>query len=334
MLEENNIHDRIISSKEHIHDLKDEDHIRPQILSDFVGQSDLVSNLKIFIQAAQERKEALEHILFYGPPGVGKTTLSMIIAHEIGSNMHVTSGPIIERPADLAALLTSLQPFDILFIDEIHRMRPNTEEILYSAMEDGYFDIMLGKGTSAKAMRITLEPFTLVGATTKLSALSSPLRDRFGSTMKLGFYNEKEMHTIIKRSARILNLNIEDAAAIELGKRSRGTPRIGNRLLRRVRDFAQIEKQNMVDLTFVQYALSKLFVDSYGLDDNDKKLLTIIIDKFSGGPVGLTTLAAALSEEVDTIETVYEPFLLQMGFLERTSRGRKITDLGKRYIYK
>lgn len=311
-----------------------EDTLRPRKLEDFVGQDGLVSNLKVFIQAAMQRGEPLEHILFYGPPGLGKTTLSMIISHEMSSKLHVTAGPVIERAGDLAALLTNLAPNDVLFIDEIHRLRPNVEEILYTAMEDGVLDIMIGKGPTAKSMRIDIVPFTLVGATTRLSAVSSPLRDRFGSTHKLEFYEPTELKKILGRTANILNVMLQEEALEELAKRSRGTPRIANRLLRRVRDFAQVEKKEKVDSDFVHSTLERLHVDAHGLDRNDLHLLETIQNKFGGGPVGLTTLAAALSEESATIEDVYEPFLLQKGFIQRTARGRTITEKGREYLSK
>jgi len=311
-----------------------EENLRPRNLIEFVGQDRLISNLKVFIQAALERGESLEHILFYGPPGLGKTTLSMIISSEMGSRLHVTAGPAIERAGDLAALLTNLGPHDVLFIDEIHRLRPNVEEILYTAMEDRVLDIMIGKGPMAKSMRIDLSPFTLVGATTRLSALSSPLRDRFGSTHKMEFYDFAEVQKILERTADILKVQFQPEAFYELSKRSRGTPRIANRLLRRMRDFAQVERLENISADFVSSALEKLHVDSEGLDRQDRQLLETIQNKFGGGPVGISTLAASLSEEPATIEDVYEPFLLQQGFIQRTPRGRVITERGKEYLGK
>lgn len=311
-----------------------EENLRPRNLVEFVGQDRLISNLKVFIQAALERGESLEHILFYGPPGLGKTTLSMIISSEMGSRLHVTAGPAIERAGDLAALLTNLGPHDVLFIDEIHRLRPNVEEILYTAMEDRVLDIMIGKGPMAKSMRIDLAPFTLVGATTRLSALSSPLRDRFGSTHKMEFYDFAEVQKILERTADILKVQFQPEAFYELSKRSRGTPRIANRLLRRMRDFAQVERLENISADFVSSALEKLHVDSEGLDRQDRQLLETIQNKFGGGPVGISTLAASLSEEPATIEDVYEPFLLQQGFIQRTPRGRVITERGKEYLGK
>jgi len=331
MIEENS---NIVAPTNSTDEIKYEETIRPHVLKEFVGQKDLKENLSIFIQAANERQESLEHILFYGPPGLGKTTLSMIISQEIGSKLHTSSGPIIEKSGDLAAILTNLEPFDVLFIDEIHRMKSNIEEVLYSAMEDGVLDIMIGKGPTAKSMRIDIAPFTLVGATTKLSSVSAPLRDRFGSVMKLAFYNDDEMAKIVQRSARILEINIDDKASFELGKRSRGTPRITNRLLRRIRDFAQVGKIKNIDTNFVLRGLERLHIDKEGLNKQDRDLLLTIWEKFQGGPVGVSTLAASLSEEDSTIEEVYEPFLMQIGFLQRTPRGRVITERGKKYLQK
>lgn len=328
MIEDSVIHTSLLNE-----DPEYENNIRPRSIDEFIGQERLVENLKIFIQAARERNEPLEHMLFYGPPGLGKTTLSTIISREMQSQLHITSGPAIERAGDLAALLTNLQAFDVLFIDEIHRLKSHVEEILYGAMEDGVIDIMIGKGPTAKSMRIDVAPFTLVGATTRLSALSAPLRDRFGAIMKLDFYESNHMMRIVERSSQILGVTINSEASRILGNCSRGTPRIANRLLRRMRDFAQVEKLSIIHEHFVINTLSKLHVDQYGLDNTDKQLLSTLEYKFAGGPVGVSTLAAALSEEKMTIEEVYEPFLLQLGFIERTARGRKITQRGKEYIY-
>jgi len=299
--------------------------LRPRTIKDYIGQEKIKESLKIFIDAAQKRGESLEHCLFYGPPGIGKTTLSLIIGNELGVKTKVTSGPAIERPGDLAAILTSLESNDVLFIDEIHRLNRIVEEILYPAMEDRAIDIMIGKGPGARSMRIELNPFTIIGATTRIGSLSSPLRDRFGSIFSLDFYNEKEIEQIIGRSAKILNTEIEKEALAELAKRSRFTPRIANRLLKRTRDFAQVRHNGIITLPIVLEALEMLEVDSLGLDKGDRKILFAIAEKFGGGPVGLDTLSASTSEEKETIEDVYEPYLLQIGFIERTPRGRKIT---------
>lgn len=299
--------------------------LRPNTLTDFVGQDELKVNLHIFMQAAKGRGEPLEHILLYGNPGLGKTTLAHIIGAEMEAKVKVTSGPALERMSDLAAVLSNLERGDILFIDEIHRMNHAIEEVLYPAMEDFALDLMVGKGPSARTLRLALEPFTIIGATTRLSLLSAPLRDRFGSTLHLGFYNEADMAKIVTRSAAILSMDITDEAAENIAKRSRRTPRIANRLLKRVRDFAQIKHGGQVHQTAADSALALLAIDHLGLDSVDRHLLTTIIDKFQGGPVGLGTLAAATQEETETIEEIYEPFLLQLGFLERTPRGRVAT---------
>ncbi len=304
---------------------KIETSLRPSKLADFVGQDELKANLNIFIEAAKGRSEPLEHTLLYGNPGLGKTTLAHIIGAEMGANVKITSGPALERVGDLAAVLSNLQRGDILFIDEIHRINHTIEEVLYPAMEDFALDLMVGKGPSARTLRLSLEPFTIIGATTRLSLLSAPLRDRFGSTLHLNFYNEADMAKIVARSAQILSMTIADEATATIASRSRRTPRIANRLLKRVRDYAQIKHNGQVHKQAADAALALLAIDHLGLDSVDRHLLTTIIDKFQGGPVGLGTLAAATQEETETIEEVYEPFLLQLGFLERTPRGRVAT---------
>lgn len=304
---------------------KIENRLRPSKLADFVGQDELKANLDIYIEAAKGRNEPLEHILLYGNPGLGKTTLAHIIGAEMGANVKVTSGPALERVGDLAAVLSNLTHGDILFIDEIHRMNHSIEEVLYPAMEDFALDLMVGKGPSARTLRLALEPFTIIGATTRLSLLSAPLRDRFGSTLHLNFYNEADMAKIVMRSADILGMSIDHEASVNIANRSRRTPRIANRLLKRVRDYAQIKHNGLVNKTAADGALAMLTIDELGLDSVDRHLLATIIDKFQGGPVGLGTLAAATQEEMETIEEVYEPFLLQLGFLDRTPRGRVAT---------
>ena len=299
--------------------------LRPRILADYVGQEDIKRNLKIAMQAAQKRKEPIEHILLYGPPGLGKTTLANIIAHEMGVNIKTTSGPAIEKQGDLASILSNLEENDILFIDEIHRLKTQVEEILYSAMEDFALDLIIGKGPATRSMRINLPKFTLIGATTKAGLLSSPLRDRFGHIFKLDFYENKEMESILHRSAQILDVKIEKEAIQEIARCSRKTPRIANRLLKRVRDFAAVEGKETVDLKLTKESLKLIGVDKVGLDKTDRKILVTIIEKFNGGPVGLNAIAAAASEEIETIEDIYEPFLMQLGFLDRTSRGRVVT---------
>ena len=300
--------------------------LRPKTLSDYIGQEEIKKNLDVFLPAARKRKEPMEHVLLHGCPGLGKTTLAFILAREMCVQIRTTSGPAIERPGDLAALLTNLQKNDVLFIDEIHRLRPAVEEILYSAMEDFCLDLVVGKGPSARSMRISLPPFTLIGATTRLFALTSPLRDRFGNVLKLEFYTEEDIQKIIVRSAKILGIEIESSAAERLAQSARRTPRVANRLLRRVRDFAHVHDHEKINNGMVEETLKILGIDHLGLDATDRKLLTTLAEKFKGGPVGLSTLSAATNEEEETIEDIYEPFLLQLGFLERTPRGRLLTE--------
>lgn len=305
----------------------DESSLRPRRLSEYIGQTKVKENLTVFIEAARRRKEALDHVLLYGPPGLGKTTLAGIIASELGVNIRITSGPAIEKPGDLAAILTNLGSYDVLFIDEIHRLNRSVEEILYPAMEDYALDIIIGKGPSARSIRLDLPKFTLIGATTRAGLLTSPLRDRFGVISRLEMYNPEELKHIVKRSAGILGIQIDEEGAAEIAKRSRGTPRIANRLLKRVRDFAQVKAEGKVTEEVAKMSLDALEVDSIGLDGVDRNLLMCIIDKFAGGPVGLDTLAASIGEETETIEDVYEPYLLQLGFINKTPRGRMATKL-------
>jgi holliday junction DNA helicase RuvB len=306
--------------------------LRPRRLDEYIGQEKIRDQLGIFIEAARKRGEALDHVLLFGPPGLGKTTLSHIVAHELGVNLRQTSGPVLERPGDLAALLTNLEPRDVLFIDEIHRLSPIVEEILYPALEDYQIDIMIGEGPAARSVKLDLPPFTLVGATTRAGMLTNPLRDRFGIVARLEFYTAEELTRIVVRSAALLEIHVEHAGALEIARRSRGTPRIANRLLRRVRDFAEVRAQGQVTREVADAALSMLDVDASGLDVMDRKLLEAVLTKFSGGPVGLDNLAAAIGEERDTIEDVLEPYLIQQGFLQRTSRGRIATPLSYRHF--
>ena len=308
--------------------------LRPADFSNFAGQKKIVENIKIFVAAAKQRGEALDHVLIHGPPGLGKTTLSYIIANELKVKIKVSSGPVVEKAGDLAGLLTNLEENDILFIDEIHRLSPVVEEYLYSAMEDYRIDIMIETGPNARSVQINLNPFTLIGATTRSGLLTAPLRSRFGINARLSYYDTNTMHKIVSRSATILKVPISDDAAIEIAYRSRGTPRIANLLLRRVRDFAQIKGSGVIDLEIARFALSALNVDENGLDEMDIKILTTIIDKFKGGPVGISTIATAVGEEGNTIEEVYEPFLIQEGYLNRTSRGREATDLAYKHLGK
>lgn len=317
---------RIITTESLEEDKKIENHLRPQMLEDYIGQAKAKEMLRIYIQAAKERGEALDHVLFYGPPGLGKTTLAGIIANEMHVNIKITSGPAIEKPGEMAAILNNLQEGDVLFVDEIHRLNRQVEEILYPAMEDFAIDIMIGKGSSARSIRLDLPKFTLVGATTRAGMLSAPLRDRFGVVHHLEFYTEEELQTIIVRSAQVLGVEIDEKGALEMARRSRGTPRLANRLLKRVRDFAQVKYDGIITEKVANYALDLLEVDKFGLDQIDRNILLTMIQKFKGGPVGLDTLAASIGEDSGTIEDVYEPYLLKNGLLQRTPRGRVVTD--------
>jgi holliday junction DNA helicase RuvB len=308
--------------------------LRPVAFDDFSGQDSVVDNLRIFVAAAKQRNEALDHVLLHGPPGLGKTTLAHIITNDLGVNLKVSSGPVLDKPGDLAGLLTNLEPFDVLFIDEIHRLSPIVEEYLYSAMEDYKIDIMIDSGPNARSVQIKLNPFTLVGATTRSGLLTAPLRARFGITSRLNYYNSKVLTNIVRRSAQILNVGIEEEAAFEIARRSRGTPRIANALLRRVRDFAQIKGSGKIDIEIASYSLKALNVDKHGLDEMDHRILNCIIEKFKGGPVGINTISTAVGEEAGTIEEVYEPFLVQEGYLIRTPRGREATEMAFKHLGK
>lgn len=323
---------RIITTEITEEDKYIEPSLRPQLLDEYIGQERIKSNLKVYMQAAKARGESLDHVLFYGPPGLGKTTLSGIIANEMGVHMKVTSGPAIEKPGEMAAILNNLQEGDVLFVDEIHRLNRQVEEVLYPAMEDYAIDIMLGKDSTARSIRLDLPKFTLVGATTRAGLLTAPLRDRFGIVQKMDFYTPEELQTIVLRTAGVLNVEIDKTGAYEIARRSRGTPRLANRLLKRVRDFAQVKYNGVITKEVADFALDILDVDKLGLDNNDRAILHMIIDKFSGGPVGLETLAAALGEDAGTLEDVYEPYLLMNGLLNRTPRGRMATEAAYRHL--
>jgi len=324
--------DRIVTATRVDEDAQYEAGLRPRVLDEYIGQDRVRENLEVSIAAARQRGEALDHVLLYGPPGLGKTTLAYVIAHELGTAVRATSGPVLEKPGDLAAILTNLAEREVLFIDEIHRMSPVIEEILYPALEDYELDIMIGQGPSARSVKVPLQQFTLIGATTRAGLLTAPLRSRFGIVHRLEFYTPGDLEEIVRRSARILTVPIEDAAAAEIARRSRGTPRIANRLLRRVRDFAQVRAEGTITNDVAHAALKLLEVDEYGFDEVDRKLLRTIIDKFGGGPVGVNSIAAAISEEKDAIEDIYEPFLIQIGFLDRTPRGRVATPRAYGYF--
>lgn len=323
---------RVITTELIEEDRHIEGSLRPKSLADYIGQKLVKENIKIFIEAAKIRREPLDHVLFYGPPGLGKTTLANIIGHEMNTNVKITSGPAIEKPGDMAAILNNLQEGEILFIDEIHRINRQVEEVMYPAMEDYVIDILVGKGPSARSIRLELPRFTLIGATTRMGLLSSPLRDRFGVVSRLEFYTNEELTKIIHRSAKTLNVEIDTKGAIEIARRSRGTPRLANRLLKRVRDFAQVKYDGAITLEVANLALDRLEVDINGLDKNDRKILITLIEKYDGGPVGLDTIAATIGEDANTIEDVYEPYLMQLGFINRTPRGRVVTAYGYREL--
>lgn len=323
---------RVISTQIQEEDLQTETSLRPMSLEEYIGQEKIKGTLRVYIEAARQRQEPLDHVLFYGPPGLGKTTLSGIIANEMGVHMKITSGPAIAKPGEMASILSNLQENDILFVDEIHRLNRQVEEVLYPAMEDYAIDIMIGKGPGARSVRLNLPKFTLVGATTRAGMLTAPLRDRFGVVNRLEFYTDRELMTIILRSARVLGVEIEESGAMELARRSRGTPRLANRLLKRVRDFAQVKYDGVITEKVANYALDLLDVDKYGLDHIDRSILLTMIEKFQGGPVGLDTLAASISEDAGTLEDVYEPYLLKNGFIQRTPRGRVVTALAYSHL--
>ena len=324
--------ERLIDRKEIIEDISRDENIRPLCIDDFIGQSGIKENLNVFIQSAKSRKIALDHCLLYGPPGLGKTTLANIIAIELGVGFRATSAPMITKTGDLAAILTNLQPNDVLFIDEIHRLSPSVEEVLYSAMEDFKLDLIIGEGPAARSVRIDIPPFTLIGATTRTGLLSTPLRERFGIPLAFEFYTDDDLANIVKRAGHILNISLSDSGANEIAKRSRGTPRVANRLLKRVRDFAVVDGKTEIDEQEAKISLQKLSVDEYGLDNLDRRYLTLVIENYAGGPIGIETLSALLSEESDTIEDVIEPYLLQIGFLQRTPRGRVVTEKAYKHL--
>ena len=323
---------RMISTELSEEDIKTDENLRPKFLTDYIGQTKAKEMMKVYIEAAKGRKEPLDHVLLYGPPGLGKTTLAGIIANEMGVNIKITSGPAIEKPGDIAAILNNLREGDVLFVDEIHRLNRQVEEVLYPAMEDFAIDIVIGKGATSKSIRLELPKFTLIGATTRAGMLSAPLRDRFGVVNRLEYYSLSELEAIIERSARVLNVKTDKNAAVAMARRSRGTPRLANRLLKRVRDFAQVKYDGNVTEEIAEYVLSLLNIDSYGLDSTDRQMLTAMIEKFSGGPVGIDTIAVAIGEDNATIEDVYEPYLIQSGFLIRTQRGRMVTGLAYEHL--